>query len=182
MRHLKYPELRTAYWKPEFERLDDLESCADMINIPHEDYPHRTPATADMIEHFKENKEITESEMLSIHSHIMSEADFRGRYRDLEVRIGRHIPPKHYLVPDLTRGLFPVKKMSDKDLINWYIDFETVHPFQDGNGRVGGVIVACVSYDGGSFLTPKAPAGNIEDFADNLLSKYSDVFNRLSKK
>ena len=29
-----------------------------------------------------------------------------------------------------------------EDLQDWYWDMETIHPFLDGNGRVGGVIVA----------------------------------------
>lgn len=27
----------------------------------------------------------------------------------------------------------------------WYIDFETIHPYRDGNGRVGGCVVALMT-------------------------------------
>lgn len=27
----------------------------------------------------------------------------------------------------------------------WYIDFQTIHPFIDGNGRVGGCVVALMT-------------------------------------
>ena len=33
----------------------------------------------------------------------------------------------------------------DNDIVEWYRNFQIVHPFVDGNGRVGGVIAAVAS-------------------------------------
>ena len=32
-----------------------------------------------------------------------------------------------------------------ESLLIWYYRFEQIHPFQDGNGRVGGIVVAAIS-------------------------------------
>lgn len=38
-------------------------------------------------------------------------------------------------------------RIADIDILReWYIDFQTVHPFPDGNGRTGGIIVAAYSH------------------------------------
>jgi fido (protein-threonine AMPylation protein) len=37
----------------------------------------------------------------------------------------------------------------------WYQQFETIHPFIDGNGRVGGVVIAVLSFNvNGVFTVP----------------------------
>lgn len=143
------------HWNPKFMRVDTIEECADLINQPHEDYPKRVQQTIDMIEMYKTSYTIKEKDILQMHSHVMFDQDHRGRYRNLEVRVGSYIPPKHYLVPNLIVNSFPVNKGElDIDLVKWYKDFETIHPFQDGNGRIGGIVVAALSYDGKTILAP----------------------------
>lgn len=157
MTRAKIKKLRTDGWNPMFHRVKNILDCADEINRPHDDYPKRVNATLDMIDYYRGRQSLSESDILKIHGHVMFDCDFRGKYRDIDVRVGNHIAPKHYLVPDLIKSLFPVKRMSDEKLIDWYIDFETVHPFNDGNGRVGGIVVACLSFAYDDYLTPADP-------------------------
>lgn len=88
--------------------------------------------------------------------------------RKKEVQIGAWIPPHPIFLQDLVDKIFPIfltdtpffherqKQISSNiELIEWYKLFETIHPFEDLNGRVGGIIVAILSHTNGQFLAPK---------------------------
>ncbi|MFZ2975580.1 MAG: Fic family protein [Candidatus Moraniibacteriota bacterium] len=76
-----------------------------------------------------------------------------GRYRNIEVKVSKHIPPKFYLVPqlmleftqDLQIRIKHLPKIDDNKffdelifLIAWaHHRFSWIHPFQDYNGRLG---------------------------------------------
>lgn len=76
-----------------------------------------------------------------------------GKYRAIEVKVSKHIPPKFYLVPqlmveftqDLQMRIKHLPKIEDEkfldelvSLIAWaHHRFSWIHPFQDYNGRIG---------------------------------------------
>jgi len=97
----------------------------------------------------KNKNELTENEILNIHSLVlMDRPDAKGKYRNVPVRIlGTNAKPvEPYLIN---------KNM--EDLIDWYrnennlsiiekitlfhLNFESIHPFLDGNGRTGRLII-----------------------------------------
>lgn len=97
----------------------------------------------------KEKHSINESEILNIHSLVLIDRpDAKGRYRSVPVKIlGTNANPvEPYLI-----------KPSMENLINWYekednisfiekialfhLKFESIHPFLDGNGRCGRLIL-----------------------------------------
>ena len=56
-----------------------------------------------------------------------------------------HYPPSPGEVPRLREDLedhYLLMVRNIDSLVEWYTDFETIHPFLDGNGRVGGIVVA----------------------------------------
>ena len=152
-------------WIPHFAWTDSLEDASDRINLPHEDYPDRVDRTTDALKKFTENYFSNLDNpphtwiLNQIHSLVFDDEPFRGRFRDCQVYIGRHVPPPHYRLPDLMNELESITGRLDsvKKLYEWYFRFETIHPYQDGNGRVGGIVVASISNalsDGKQWIAP----------------------------
>lgn len=67
--------------------------------------------------------------------------DSPGTFRKVNVGVGSHIAPQSHLVPNLMHDLFDWLKHSDEHpLIKssvFHFEFEFIHPFSDGNGRIG---------------------------------------------
>ena len=141
-------------WIPTFSYVEDIADSADLINLPHEDYPQRIPATQLAIERLYEFYErnmlvisITTYLVRQVHQIVFAEAPFAGVWRNVRVFIGQHTPPEPHLLNDLMVELHneSMAIRDERDLWRWYYRFEVIHPFQDGNGRVGGVFVAAIS-------------------------------------
>lgn len=155
-----FGHLRTAPWAPTFDWYPTIEEVADRINVWHEDYPQRVPATIKVLKRLRSemisvdfgSRLLRNSRLLGVHKTIFGNTSFGGQWRRVYVRVGNHVAPNWRLVPGYMRRLQAnywfrhtrvptVERPQD-----WYRDFETIHPFQDGNGRVGGVVVAAYSH------------------------------------
>lgn len=150
-----FRHLRIAPWNPTFKWVDSIAEAADMINLPHEDYPMRVPTT-----HLAIESKILPMDIKSlhkIHKKVFGDTPHGGKFREVNVRVGSHVAPEHSQVSALIKKLLVKTYMelssihspliqNEEVLIDWYTDFETIHPFQDGNGRVGGIVVAQYSH------------------------------------
>ena len=161
-----FDSLRVAPWEPKFKWVKTIEEAADYINKPHEDYPLRIPKTQEHImtlgEYFQtinqqraarglmQPPEITSRCLLALHGEIFSELrELAGAWRTIRVQIGMHHPPGPEQLEKLMEQLemlYEDREITVEMLQEWYKDFETIHPFVDGNGRVGGIIVAVYSH------------------------------------
>ena len=159
-------------FKPKFQTWYDYEMVVDAgllflaankINLPHEDYPDRVPATLKAIKLFIEYlenggmlfDELTQMDIRQIHHMVFEDTYHAGSYRDITVTVGGNKTPDPAFIPALLDPLFPVGPQSD--LEKWYKEFEECHCFVDGNGRVGGIVLAVLSYirsNGESILVP----------------------------
>lgn len=97
-----------------------------------------------------EKQEFSEYIIKCIHSLVlMDKAEDRGVYRRIPVRImgAFHEPPQPYLVEPMMNKLI-VKHTSRKAIMHlieavalFHLDFEGIHPFIDGNGRTGRLLI-----------------------------------------
>ena len=73
-----------------------------------------------------------------------------GRYRTVQVFIGMSIPPKPQDVPEKMASLlrwYSTNKRKLHPLVlasNFHAEFEKIHPFVDGNGRVGRLLLSFI--------------------------------------
>lgn len=103
-----------------------------------------------MVELAGENAPLTEKIILDFHSLVlMSDAENRGRYRRVPVQIlgALHTPPQPYLIqPKINQllqsySLWQQKKHIIEAVARLHLEFEAVHPFIDGNGRTGRLLL-----------------------------------------
>lgn len=103
---------------------------------------------------------VTESSLLDAHRRLMRDdpVDGRdaGRYRDVQnwigggrtPRLARYVPPPPEAVPGLMTDLFAFVHRDDLHPVAQaalaHAQFESIHPFTDGNGRVGRALIAAV--------------------------------------
>lgn len=148
---------QASQWNPKFFYTDNAFDCADAINKPHEDYPARVKSTKEIIEMLvSENyTTITEFDVNSVHSYIFKNSRIAtGIYRKISVSVRSHTPPDGIHISELISNIFPIS-IGD-NLQEWYSLFQTIHPYEDGNGRVGGTIIAVLSkLKIDKYLTPK---------------------------
>ena len=95
-----------------------------------------------------ENAEISEKVIKDIHYLVLADKkEDRGRYRRVPVRImgAAHEPVQPYLIVPKMEELLEQYKNSEEDIVaklaRFHIEFEGIHPFIDGNGRTGRLLV-----------------------------------------
>lgn len=99
----------------------------------------------------KDNVPISENVIKQIHFLVLADKkDDRGVYRRVPLRImgAQHEPVQPYLIePKMEQLLLDFKESSEHivtKLARFHIEFEGIHPFIDGNGRTGRLLVNLV--------------------------------------
>jgi Fic family protein len=102
------------------------------------------------------NEEITKELLLKWHKQIFGEtkADIAGKFRDYLVRVGPYFAPDwqdiEKMMGELIKFIRSGKKVNAVELsARAHYKFEKVHPFGDGNGRIGRLLMNYILWDSG---------------------------------
>jgi len=126
------------------------ETIANKNLIEHIEAKNHQTAIKFLFPYLKKAK-INENLILKLHSLLMNGIiDNAGRYRQHGVRIvGSNVPTAHYLkVQELMITLVKDINKKQTDIIEHatviHSRFEQIHPFSDGNGRIGRLILVAM--------------------------------------
>ncbi len=104
-----------------------------------------------LFDHIFKKREINEDLILKLHSILMNGIrPDAGFYRNHGVRIvGVSLPTANYIrVPEIIKSIMISVKGINKDIVslsaNVHSRFEQVHPFSDGNGRIGRLLMTAM--------------------------------------
>jgi len=118
-------------------------------------------AIEDIIDGIPEAINITPEWICELHGDIASSLfpDWAGRFRNVNVVVGRHTPPPYYEVPvhvlrycdDLSARMLLAAEQQNIATFAETIAFadwrfQWIHPFRDFNGRVGRILLAAVLF------------------------------------
>lgn len=125
------------------------------------------------------NFKINEGFILKLHAILMNSIkDDAGEYRNHSVRIvGVNIPTANYLkIAVLMKKLIRDINKADKDIISHtsqiHSQFEQIHPFSDGNGRIGRILIHAM------LLRKKFPPAVIQQKKKRPYYKYLNISQR----
>ncbi len=119
--------------------------------VEHLEAKNHQSALEYLFNEIKKNFKITEDFILKLHQILMNSIrPDAGIYRNHGVRIvGANVPTANYIrVPGLMREIVAEINKLPKDVISHisviHSKFEQIHPFSDGNGRIGRLITTAM--------------------------------------
>lgn len=131
--------------------LFDNVTLSDKSLIEHLEAKNHQTALNYLFGHIVNKGKIDENLVLKLHSILMNGVrSDAGLYRQHGVRIlGVSLPTANYLsVPKLMKGIFSEISKGNKDVMQLsasiHSQFEKIHPFSDGNGRIGRLLMSAM--------------------------------------
>jgi len=147
------------------------------------------------LEMTKHKTKILRETILEWHRNIFGETkkDISGEFRNYNVRVGSYIAPDWQDVKELMQDLVGLtNKKTDINPVEFsakvHYRFEKIHPFGDGNGRIGRLIMNHILWHAGYPIMIieykkrksyyKALGGEEEDFVKYFIRRYVSIHKR----
>ena len=94
-------------------------------------------------EYVKNKSKILMPQILEIHRRLMQNLNpkIAGKIRKCEVQVGGRVCMPSQAVKSHIEELCKQIPHTEQEIKEWHILFEKIHPFEDGNGRVGRILM-----------------------------------------
>lgn len=106
-----------------------------------------TKAHAELFQKILNNQEIKLTEIIDWHKQLFNETkpDIAGKIRDYPVKVGNYRAPDWQDLNRLLKELFNYEDIHPVELAaRVHYRFEKIHPFGDGNGRIGRLLMNAI--------------------------------------
>jgi len=166
-------------------------------NKPLRDVKETEEHSSVFLKALEKKEKITNLLLLEWHNSTFKETkkDISGKYRDYLVRVGPYLAPDWQDVKKLMNQLIKFINESEINIVELsaraHYKFEKIHPFGDGNGRIGRLLINYILWQNGYPMIIieykkrnsyyKALEKKEEDFVNYFIRRYLAVHKRRLK-
>ena len=122
---------------------EEIEFLKESNAIEREYSEQALEDSRDAWEYAKNKKKISITQILDIHRRLMKNINpiIAGKIRNVPVYVGNRECLEFWNINKTLKYLITIKPSTEEGIRDWHIEFEKCHPFIDGNGRTGRILM-----------------------------------------